>query len=606
MKKIYLLLTLITSIQLNSNAQYCSPPSSSQELEINNVRALVHNGGDMFWDLLGTPRYEVPKGSGINALFAAGLWLGGLDSNDSLHLAAIRYRYNGNDFYPGPLNNSGTVDSNTCDLFNRVFAVTQDEIILHLVGDSTATSILEWPAKGNPNISLPNQDLAPFIDVNGDGLYNPDHGDYPKIKGVRSVWWVFNDAGNIHSETGGEAIGVEVQVMAYSYSTNDVLDNTTLFDYKVINKGENLHEFYLGQFVDPDLGNASDDFIGCDTVQGIGIAYNGDSYDEDNSGALGYGSNPPVMGVSAINKPILNNVSYSLSHFMYYNNNSTVMGTPNSPMQYYGYMKSLWKDNTHLKLGGSGFNANNTGTNANFIFPGEPNDPNSWNECTANNTPYDRRFVMSYGPMNFNLFDTITYTMAYVYSRESSNLAGCNQSFESIKTATAEVKQLSDSLADCSNFNPQFDTTVVYPTTNGSDGSISFDFQGDAPNIYWSTSTNTPSIDNLSNNSYTAVLYSGNCFQTYTFNLWPVGVDNLFSDKQIQISPNPNNGSFNIKHDFEEPINGIIYSLSGQEIYKATILSGVEEINLNVGAGTYILQMEYNGSIGHRKLVVAP
>ena len=54
----------------------CSDPLASADLDIHNVRARVYNNGALFWNG-GNPLYEVPKGSGQNAIFASGLWLGG-------------------------------------------------------------------------------------------------------------------------------------------------------------------------------------------------------------------------------------------------------------------------------------------------------------------------------------------------------------------------------------------------------------------------------------------------------------------------------------------------------------------------------------------------
>ena len=73
-------------------AEACLPPSASSQLDINNVRALLHNGGDMWWDLVGNPRYEVPKGSNRHSMFASSLWIGGLDDAGQLRVAAQTYR----------------------------------------------------------------------------------------------------------------------------------------------------------------------------------------------------------------------------------------------------------------------------------------------------------------------------------------------------------------------------------------------------------------------------------------------------------------------------------------------------------------------------------
>ncbi|MBN2682745.1 MAG: hypothetical protein JXR58_09580, partial [Bacteroidales bacterium] len=70
MKKLYLtafFLSILFALQSQTKTVGCSPPTSSVYLEINNVRTLIHSGGDMWWDLSGNPKYEVPKGSGKQA-----------------------------------------------------------------------------------------------------------------------------------------------------------------------------------------------------------------------------------------------------------------------------------------------------------------------------------------------------------------------------------------------------------------------------------------------------------------------------------------------------------------------------------------------------------
>ena len=42
--------------------ELCQPSKAQSDLSINNVRATILGGGDMWWDL-NTARYEVPKGS---------------------------------------------------------------------------------------------------------------------------------------------------------------------------------------------------------------------------------------------------------------------------------------------------------------------------------------------------------------------------------------------------------------------------------------------------------------------------------------------------------------------------------------------------------------
>ena len=40
-----------------------------------------------------------------------------------------------------------------------------------------------------------------------------------------------------------------------------------------------------------------DDYVGVDVNRGLGYAYNGDAFDEATSYSIGYGENPPAMGV---------------------------------------------------------------------------------------------------------------------------------------------------------------------------------------------------------------------------------------------------------------------------------------------------------------------
>ena len=38
---------------------------------------------------------------------------------------------------------------------------------------------------------------------------------------------------------------------------------------------------YLSYWTDDDLGNANDDYVGCDTLLNLGYTYNGDNNDKD-------------------------------------------------------------------------------------------------------------------------------------------------------------------------------------------------------------------------------------------------------------------------------------------------------------------------------------
>ena len=154
MKKIILLTIICFSVKLNSQTQ--------TYLDINNVKALILNRGDMFWNATGngTAQYEVPKGSNKHCNFANALWIGGYDASNQLHMAGMTYRQQGVDFFPGPLDtisaNTTTVISNS---FNKVWKVSTADINLFINAWNTGSiaaqtytpvnSIVTWPGNGN-------------------------------------------------------------------------------------------------------------------------------------------------------------------------------------------------------------------------------------------------------------------------------------------------------------------------------------------------------------------------------------------------------------------------------------------------------------------------
>ena len=56
----------------------CEPASASADLDVNNVRTKILNGGDMWWDL-NNPKYEIPKINDLNAVRKNSLFSSNLD-----------------------------------------------------------------------------------------------------------------------------------------------------------------------------------------------------------------------------------------------------------------------------------------------------------------------------------------------------------------------------------------------------------------------------------------------------------------------------------------------------------------------------------------------
>ncbi len=492
----------------------CDPATTSADLELNNVRARIHTGGDMWWDLQGKPKYEVPKGSGRSALFAGSIWVGGKDANGQLKLAAQRFRQVGIDFWPGPLIISGseiaTVTSDICHEYDKFFHITREQVdefraymacqndpncntAEEFAGYAIPDIILNWPAHGPAGGY--DYHLAPFWDVNGDDVYNPYDGDFPyyeypdeyittdkdclrprdqkpRLFGDETFWWVYNDKGNIHTETGGEAIGMEFRAQAFAFATNNELNDMTFYNYNIINRSTyTLFKTYFGVWTDADLGGPKDDYTGCDVIRGLGYVYNGDEDDENHQASLGYGKQPPAIGIDFFEGPyqdpdgldnptsfdtingvkvlncnkgdilngninglnfqdsVIDNERWGMRRFIYFNNDNTVKGDPKIAIEYYNYMTGFWRDNQPLIYGGDGYPVTGNETKTNFMFPGDtdpcgwgqggiPQDP--WSEETEGTAPEDRRFIQSAGPFTLTPGAVNDITLGAVYARAVS------------------------------------------------------------------------------------------------------------------------------------------------------------------------------------------
>ncbi len=489
--------------QTKSVMTLCAPASAKADLDINNVRATILNGGDMWWDLV-NGAYYVPKPAagthGPTSLYAGALWIGGIDAAGTLKVAAMTYRQTGNDFWPGPLSSSASTDAITCLAWDKIFKINKSDVKIYRdwflnqdgsnpTDPSAMDAILNWPTTGPEG-----QAMAPFYDANGNGIYDPYAGDYPdfwlgdgtrpdsagyvfspcdaELYGDQVLYWVFNDKGNVHTETGGAAIGLEIQAQAFAFQTNDAINNMTFYHYKIINKSSfRLDSTYFGVWVDADVGSASDDYVGCDVGLGLGYAYNGDLVDDNPPpGQIPYGANPPAIGCDFFEGPYADpngqddlpstvpssfvgygddkadNERIGMAKFVYYNNGSTASGDPSGAVDFYNYLRGIWRDGTPITYGGTG---HLTGIACDYMFPGtsDPlafgtngNPQAPWDEAIAGNVPADRRFLQSAGPFTLQpgAVNTITTGLVWARATQGGNLA----SVTLMKGADAKAQDL--------------------------------------------------------------------------------------------------------------------------------------------------------------------
>ena len=469
-----------TSVIYTKVASGCAPSVSKTDLDVNNVRTTIMAAGDMWWNL-DDARYEIPKDGNKHSMFAGALWIGGVDAGGQLKVAAMTYRQGGSDFWTGPLNTqTATITPEECNEWDKHFKITRSEVEDHVANYLDPTYVMpdiieNWPAHGDASQGQ-DFNLAPFYDAGQDGgLYNPYDGDYPdynisgsndnaKLFGDQTLWWIFNDQGNIHSETEAEPLGLEIHAQAFGFTADNEVNDMTFYNYKIINRSTlPLNDTYFGQWVDPDLGYYLDDYVGCDVNLGLGFCYNGDAEDE---GAAGYGFNPPAIGVDFFQGPLADpndgidndrdgtideaNEQIIMSKFVYYNNDFTVIGNPSEGTHFYNYLRGIWKDNVPMTYGGDGHGAGqgSTADLCNFMFPGtsDPDFTTEWTEQTAGNIPADRRFLQSAGPFTLQPGAVNEITTGVVWARAKSG--GQTASIALVKIYDKEAQALFDN-----NFN---------------------------------------------------------------------------------------------------------------------------------------------------------
>lgn len=488
---------------LKSFAAPCSRGNTITKINYNNVSTYVYMNGSLWQGIYNNAGYEIPKGSGKTSLYAGGIWIAGTDVNEQIKLAAARHPSNTN-FWPGPLIasgfNRGTTDSESCYDYDKQWKISRSQVrnfrdwynasneekSLYWKGYTIPSIIMNWPAHGNVAAGH-TWNMAPWFDNNEDEIYNPGDGDYPfydldgilpcgtskelrlpRLFGDATVWWIYNDNGNIHQSPNGDAIGIEIRAQAFQYSTNDAINDMSFYNFQLINRSSySLLNTYFGIFASGSLGYMYDDYVGCHVTKGLGYFYNGVEVDGEGQ-TWAYGANPPAIGVDFFEGPyqdqdgldnpssfdqngnlicdnnimngninglnfgdgIMDNERWGMIRFVSFGG-AGVTGYPGSPMDYYNYLRGFWKDDEKIRYGGAGHpdDKETTDIETDFMFPGD-SDPCGWgqggqymplwNEESANRTPSSRRFVQSSGPFTLQPGAVNDITIGLVWAQSDN------------------------------------------------------------------------------------------------------------------------------------------------------------------------------------------
>lgn len=454
-------------------------PLQYQFLDGNNISAIFYNSGIFNQDprAQNTPSFMWPKGSNKFACFTAGLSIGCyIDTSNvpgvqNFVMAQVMASYTG-EYTPGYIISGNPPQA--------VGPVQDSKFKLYKVkyGDN---------AGNNPdyeNWQYMIQYGAPYVDINNNGVYDNGIDLAGQENASQTLFMTMTDAFTDQKSI-GEGFGggvyspllyAEAHFTAWSYNSPG-LEDLQFLNWVVINKGNRpWTRTYMGVVVDPDLGDANDDYIGCDTVLNMGYCYNADNNDPT------YGQAPPAFGMDYFKSPIIRstNDTLGLTSFVFFTNTGSspppCEADPNGePYPAYLMLRGLKKDSSNFMNPLA-----SPPVPTFFVYPGDPETNSGWTEvkgsmqnCGGNtgtilttNPSGDRRFIFNSGREDFiyNPGDTQNIVLAQFVARGSTNL----NSVTKLKSLSKTAQLIYDN-----NFNvtppppaPVVDVTYT-PTVNG-------------------------------------------------------------------------------------------------------------------------------------------
>jgi len=219
----------------------------------------------------------------------------------------------------------------------------------------------EWPADQG----------APWVDVDGDGVYTPLPAgtDHPEFVGDQVIWSIQNDGVQSRKAiSSGLPTNVEVRTTMFAFDRPDAFGDIVFVKHAVLNPtSDDITDAYLGVWVDPDNGDYSKDLIGVLPDLSLGYCYN-DGNDSEWE-ATDYGPGPVVgydffqgpavpcddpndavecPGAKQFGEVLPGMKNLGLSGYNLFINSDDVFGDPDEPDQFYFALQGLRSDGTQL------------------------------------------------------------------------------------------------------------------------------------------------------------------------------------------------------------------------------------------------------------------
>ena len=349
-------------------------------------------------------------------IFAGGIWLGAIDKSVTPWDTLISVAEYADDFFPGPMVGGTFVAGADFDPQVKVYKLYSDSL-----ADNPNADYLNWPVA----------DGAPV-----------DSAGNPEMIGDQMLWSVYNDANPVfHGNDASSSTGLKVEIRqtTFAFAREGALANIVFVKFQIFNKGNiDLKDMFVSLWADPDLGDAGDDFVGCDTALSLGYCFNDG---DDNN----YGSRPPAVGYDFFQGPLDSTgnladtaIMWNFTKFPGNRNlpmtsfNKYINGTdPNSPQWTYQYMQGL-----DAAFDGAPLIDPSNGDTVKFYGLGDPVAGTGWIDVNSS----DRRYMLTTGPFDFAPGDSTEIVAAILVGQGSDRL----RSITELKSVDAFAQKVYD------------------------------------------------------------------------------------------------------------------------------------------------------------------
>jgi len=446
---------------------------SQTYLNLNNISTVFGNNGISDTDIEGrNSGFEFPKGSGKTAIFTSGLiWGAFVPGDPQVRIGGSGYATG---LQPGKIIEPFVAEDPEAEHV-RIYRVRPDVYPGSPPVNLSAEAINEGKSEAEVRVQYETDwtewramDGAPYDDIDGNGFYDPNI-DIPGVSGaVQTIWYVANDLDPSLTTNfyGTQPLGIEYQATCWEYQDGSFLDNVIFRKFKLINKSSTTFEdMYVSMWSDPDVGNSTDDFAGCDTLLNLGYAYNSDDFD-----AVYDPLPPPAVGFKLLQGPSDSTGSIlQMTSFYYLTRSGGIPGPSSYAFWLYNYMRG------RVGFTGEIFINPITGQPTTYALSGDPLTGEGWIDGYVTG-PGDRRMGLTAGPFNMAIGDTQEMVIAEIAALGVDNL----DSFRRLKYYSAMTQNVFDA-GDYNNLAPKPPHPFV--TIEKSDPQIILNWETDAASV---------------------------------------------------------------------------------------------------------------------------